>query len=180
MALPGRSDELVEAVAAANPNTVVLVNAGSPVSMEWATTSVRWRRCGTSARRAATRSPTCWWATTPPPDGCPTTFPMRYEDTPAIDDYPGSDGEVHYREGVFVGYRSYDRRDLTPRFCFGHGLTYTTFEYGQPTLDRDEVGPGDVVEVSVDVTNTGQRAASEVVQCYVADPESAVPRPPRS
>jgi beta-glucosidase len=179
MRLPGRSDELVEAVAAANQNTVVLVNAGSPVEMTWSDRVGALAQMWYLGQESGNAIADLLVGDHSPSGRLPTTFPMDYEDNPAIGDYPGSDGEVHYREGVFVGYRSYDHRDLSPRFCFGHGLTYTTFEYGQPVLDRDEVGPGEVVELSVEVTNSGARAGSEVVQCYVGDPEASVPRPPR-
>jgi beta-glucosidase len=94
----------------------------------------------------------------------PVTFPRAIEDTPAFDHNPGNDGKVAYGEGVFVGYRHYDTRRIEPRYPFGHGLSYTSFEYGPPSLDG---GGGGGRTVRLDVTNTGTRAGCEVVQFYV-------------
>jgi len=105
----------------------------------------------------------------------PQTVPMRYEDNPAHANYPGADGVVRYSEGVFIGHRHYDANGIDPRFAFGHGLSYTSFDYGTLEVDRD----GEDVVAYLDVTNTGQRSGKEVVQLYVADVESSVPRPPR-
>jgi beta-glucosidase len=103
----------------------------------------------------------------------PTTFPRRLQDTPAFENYPGSEGVVRYAEGLFVGYRYYDRHHLEPRFCFGHGLSYTTFAYGALRTDVH----GDAVELAIDVTNTGSRPGLEVVQVYVRDPQASVEQP---
>jgi beta-glucosidase len=84
---------------------------------------------------------------------------------------------VEYGEGVFVGYRHYDAKGVEPRFPFGHGLSYTRFDYGSLSLSADEIGPGDDLEVAVEITNTGDRAGREVVQLYVSDLEASVPRP---
>ena len=99
----------------------------------------------------------------------PLTFPRRMEDTPAFLNDPGEAGHVLYGEGVFVGYRFYEARRIEPRFAFGHGLSYTTFAYGDLTVDADDV--------AVDVTNTGDRTGAEVVQLYVRDVEATVRRP---
>jgi beta-glucosidase len=112
----------------------------------------------------------------------PTTIPVRIEDTPAFKSYPGEGGEVHYEEGVFVGYRWYDARLIEPRFCFGHGLSYTSFSLEPPTvsaraLSVDALGDGATVRITVPVRNTGARAGAEVVQCYVHDAEASVDRP---
>ncbi|HEY5153405.1 MAG TPA: fibronectin type III-like domain-contianing protein, partial [Acidimicrobiales bacterium] len=87
--------------------------------------------------------------------------------------YPGSDGKVTYGEGVLVGYRHFDAHQVEPAFCFGHGLSYTTFAYGEPTVVADGAG----VSVVVEVTNTGARRGSEVVQLYVGEVEARVTRP---
>ena len=112
----------------------------------------------------------------------PTTFPVRIEDTPAFKSYPGEGGQVHYEEGVFVGYRWYDARSIEPRFCFGHGLSYTSFELEPPTVSDDELhvdqlADGATVRVGVRVHNSGARRGAEVVQCYVHDAEASVDRP---
>jgi beta-glucosidase len=101
----------------------------------------------------------------------PTTIPKRYEDNPAFENYPGADNEVHYEEGVFVGYRHYDENDIEPLYPFGHGLSYTTFDYGELRVDG--------LTASIEITNTGSVAGKEVVQLYVADLASSVSRPPK-
>ena len=103
----------------------------------------------------------------------PTSLPVRLEDTPAYPFYPGDGQTLHYGEGVLIGYRHYDTKDVAPRFCFGHGLSYTTFGYEGLTLERD----GTDLVVEVEVTNTGPRRGAEVVQVYVRRPRSGVERP---
>jgi len=169
--LPPPQDELVRAVAAANARTAVVLNAASPTAMPWA---------GDVGAIVQAWFPGEEWGNAladivsgdvSPSGKLPTTFPMRIEDTPAFTNYPGERGEVRYGEGVFVGYRWYDARNIEPRFCFGHGLSYTTFEIGEPQWDGEEL--------RVDVTNTGTMRGGEVVQVYVHDLESSVARPPR-
>ena len=94
---------------------------------------------------------------------------MRLQDNPTYINYPGENGHVLYGEGIFVGYRYYEKKEVAPLFPFGHGLSYTTFEYSHLRLNGTEFKPGEQIEVSVDVTNTGGRAGQEVVQVYVRD-----------
>jgi beta-glucosidase len=98
---------------------------------------------------------------------------MSYEDNPALPNYPGANNEVRYEEGVMVGYRHYDTNGVTPRFPFGHGLSYTTFDYGPLNVEKS----GDEVRAAIEVTNTGDMAGKEVVQLYVTDSECSVRRP---
>ncbi len=109
------------------------------------------------------------------------TVPLRLQDTPSYLNFPGDSQLVRYGEGVFIGYRGHDALDQEVSHPFGFGLSYTTFELGSPTVDVDgSVAVGDLrVDVTVAVTNTGDRAGAEVVQVYVGDLESAVARPPR-
>ncbi|MGQ9779565.1 MAG: fibronectin type III-like domain-contianing protein, partial [Bacillota bacterium] len=107
----------------------------------------------------------------------PVTFPRRLEDTPAFLDCLGG-LEVRYGEGIFVGYRYYDRRGVAPLFPFGHGLSYTTFAYDGLVAPR-QAKIGEPVRLSVRVTNTGPWAGKEVVQVYIRDEESSLPRPPK-
>jgi beta-glucosidase len=109
----------------------------------------------------------------------PFTMPRRLEDTPAFTNStaPGL-REVLYGEGIFVGYRWYDAKGIEPLFPFGHGLSYTSFEYGDLRMPAD-VPAGGTVTVTAAVRNTGPRAGAEVVQLYVADTASSLPRPPR-
>ena len=105
------------------------------------------------------------------------TFPMRLEDNPAYINYPGENGKVYYGEGIFVGYRYYEKKNIVPLFPFGFGLSYTSFAYANLRLSRAAIAPGETLTVSVDVTNTGPRAGMEVVQLYVRDERSQVQRP---
>jgi beta-glucosidase len=109
----------------------------------------------------------------------PQTFPRRWRDNPTWSQdpeiYPGIDGKVRYEEGLFIGYRHYDRQGIEPMFAFGHGLGYTSFELADLTVERTEAG----VRGKVALTNTGDRRGSTVVQLYVGDREASVPRPLR-
>jgi beta-glucosidase len=109
----------------------------------------------------------------------PVTFPVRLEDSPAYINasYPDC-REVNYGEGVFVGYRYYDQKDVTPLFPFGHGLSYTSFAYSDLKVTK-KVKAGGKVEVSLTVTNSGEVAGKEVVQLYISDRNASLPRPPR-
>jgi beta-glucosidase len=175
--LPGRQVELIERVAAANPRTIVVVNAGAPVRMPWLE-RVRavvqlWypgQECGNALADVL-------FADVNPSGRLPTTFPKRIEDTPAFLHYPGEAGKVVYGEGLFMGYRYYDKRRVEPLFAFGHGLSYTRFRYANLRLERARVKNGEPVVALVDVTNEGARSGQEVVQLYVRDVASRLARP---
>jgi beta-glucosidase len=172
--LPGRQVELVRAAVAANPRTIVVINAGSPVDVNWADevpgVLVGWF----SGQEWGHALADVLLGVADPGGRLPTTWPRRLEDTPAFTSYPGEEGHVRYGEGVFSGHRWYDARRIEPAYCFGHGLSYTTFAYGTPTVAAAD---DDVVLVTVPVTNTGDRPGSHVVQCYVRDVVSSVSRP---
>lgn len=175
--LPAEQDELVRAVAAANPATVVVVNSGSPVTMEWADEVAAVAQLWYLGQETGTALAAVLFGDTDAAGRLPTTFPHRIEDTPAFAFYPGSHGRSPYGEGVFVGYRHYDAHGVEPRFCFGHGLSYTRFEYGELTVEHD--GVSSHMAVSLDVTNVGERWGREVVQLYVRDVEASLSRPER-
>jgi len=105
--------------------------------------------------------------------------PARLQDTPAFGYFPGERDELRYGEGLFVGYRWYEARGIDVTFPFGHGLSYTTFTLGEPVPSAASFAPGEELVLSVPVTNSGPRAGTEVVQCYVAPPPGALVRPPR-
>ena len=177
MNLVGKQNELVERVAAANKNTIVILNTGSPVTMPWldkvASVLEAWytgQECGNAIADVL-------FGDVNPSGKLSQTFPMRLEDNPAYINYPGENGKVQYGEGLFVGYRYYEKKDIAPLFPFGFGLSYTTFEYGSLRLSTQEMEPNDTLQVSIDVTNTGQVAGKEVVQLYVADVQSRLRRP---
>jgi beta-glucosidase len=106
----------------------------------------------------------------------PQTYPQRLADNPAYINYPGEKGEVVYGEGIYVGYRYYDKKDVAPLFPFGHGLSYTTFAYRHLKVNAAYM-PGEPIQVSVEVENTGKRAGKEVVQLYIRDVQASVSRP---
>jgi beta-glucosidase len=107
----------------------------------------------------------------------PTTFPVRLEDNPAYINYPGENGKVRYGEGIFVGYRYYDKKDIEPLFSFGHGLSYTTFKYSNLRLSARSITPDQTLKVKVDITNTGKAMGKEIVQLYVRDVKATFARP---
>ena len=107
----------------------------------------------------------------------PQTFPRRLEDDPAYINYPGEGGHVRYGEGLYVGYRYYEKKKIEPLFPFGFGLSYTRFRFGALTLSAGSIGPGETIEASIEVANVGDREGSTVVQFYIADDEASVSRP---
>jgi beta-glucosidase len=168
MELPARQAELIEKVAATNPRTVVVVNAAAPVDMAWAGKVAAVLQCSFGGEEMAGAVADVVMGRAEPGGRLPTTIPAQLAHNPSYDNFPGEGGELRYGEGVFMGYRGYEHRGTVPRFPFGHGLSYTTFDFGEPALSATEVRSGDTLTVSVAVTNTGTRAGSEVVQCYVA------------
>jgi beta-glucosidase len=174
--LPGAQDELVARVAAANPNTVVVVNAGSPIPMPWldAVRAVLW--IWYPGQELGDALADVLLGEADPGGRLPTTFARRLQDTPAFVDYPGEFGRVRYGEGLFVGHRWYDARGIEPLFPFGHGLSYTDFEVRAVTATA---GPGGEVTVEVTVANVGDRPGTEVLQIYVEPPAGPARRPVR-
>jgi beta-glucosidase len=178
LSLPGRQAELIAAVGAANPRTVVVLNAGSPVDVEgWVdgvgATLALWYP-GQEGGRALAE---VLFGDASPSGRLPTTFPRRIEDTPAFASYPGEFGRVRYGEGLFIGYRYTETVGREPRFAFGHGLGYTRFDYGAIEVESDTVQSGRPLRAHLDVTNAGEVAGAEVVQLYLRFPESKVARP---
>jgi beta-glucosidase len=175
MDLPGDQKLLIRAVAAANPRTIVVVNAGAPVTMPWVDDVAAILQLWFPGMEGGNALADVLFGDVDASGRLPTTFPRRLQDCPAYPNYPGRDGVVNYAEGLLVGYRHYDRRQVEPRFCFGHGLSYTRFEYSQLALEQI----GDGLRVTVDVTNVGERSGAEVVQVYVRDPAAADDEPER-
>ena len=177
MDLPGEQNLLVERVAAANSNTVVVLNSGSPVSMPWldkVKAVVQMWYLGQESGNAITD---VLFGEADPSGRLPTTFPKRIEDTPAYINFPGENGKVYYGEGLFVGHRYYDEKKIEPLFPFGHGLSYTQFAYGPVSLGAEHYKAGDQIHVQVEVRNVGERKGTEVVQLYVRDVDSSLTRP---
>jgi beta-glucosidase len=179
MDLPGEQDELVRRVAAANPNTVVVVNTASPVTMDWADACGAIVQGWFGGQEMGDALADVLFGDAEPSGRLPTTIPLREQHNPAYGNFPTENGEVRYGESILVGYRWYDARTLPTRFPFGHGLSYTTFTIDAPVIARDAITAGDAATLEVTVTNTGARRGAEVVQCYVAPRTSALLRPPK-
>ncbi|RME80975.1 MAG: beta-glucosidase, partial [Caldilineae bacterium] len=177
MDLPGQQNELIRRVAAANPRTVVVLNAGSPLTMPWLDDVAAVVQAWYGGQEAGNAIADVLFGDAEPAGRLPTTFPRRLADNPAYLNYPGENGHVLYGEGLFVGYRYYDKKGIEPLFPFGFGLGYTDFEYGNLRLSADQLTPDDVLTLTVDVQNTGSRPGSDVVQVYVRDVESRLVRP---
>lgn len=172
--LPGDQDELVRRVCAVNPRTVVVVNAGSPVQMDWADQAAAIVVPWLGGQEMAAALVDVLYGDAEPAGRLPVSFPMRLEHTPAFGSFPGENHRAVYGEGLYVGYRWYTSRHLPTRFPFGAGGSYTTFAWGEPLLS----GENEFV-VEVPVTNTGSRRGAEVVQVYVEPGPSRLHRPLR-
>jgi len=178
--LPGRQLELIQAVAAANPRTVVVLINGAPLNVQpWLGSVAALLEAWYPGQEGGHALADILFGDVNPSGKLPDTFPVRLQDNPAWGAYPGDGKSVRYEEGVFVGYRHYDTRDIDPAFPFGFGLSYTQFAYGAPRLSAKAMSGDETVQVAVDVGNTGDRAGKEVVQLYVRDLEASVPRPLR-
>ncbi|MEQ1900396.1 MAG: glycoside hydrolase family 3 C-terminal domain-containing protein [Devosia sp.] len=181
--LPGRQNELVAAVAAANPRTIVVLQTGGPVEMPWLGQVAGVIAAWYTGQEVGNAIADVLTGAAEPGGRLPQSFPVRWRDNPTQSQdpevYPGHDGRVRYEEGVFIGYRHYDRGGIATLFPFGFGLSYTSFSLGNLSIDAGRFESEGRVSVSLDVANTGARAGSEVVQLYVGDPEASVPRPPK-
>jgi beta-glucosidase len=179
--LPSAQDALISAVAAANPRTVVVVNAGAPVAMPWLGSVAAVVDAWYPGQTSGTALANVLFGEADPGGHLPVTFPASLSQVPAshTEQFPGDGTDVLYSEGVDVGYRWYDAKSETPLFPFGYGLSYTRFAFSQLRVSPGSVtGTGDV-RVSAVITNTGSRAGSDVAQLYIGDP-AATGEPPRS
>ncbi|MBT2498590.1 glycoside hydrolase family 3 protein [Agromyces sp. ISL-38] len=177
LALPGRQDDLVRAVVAANPRTVVLVNAGSPVLMPWrndvAAVLVGWF----GGQEFGDAIADVLLGLAEPGGRLPTTWPALESDVPVLDTIP-VDGTLAYDEGIHIGYRAWLRTGATPAYWFGHGLGYTDIAITEVSAPTSALA-GESVEVSATVTNTGAREGKHVVQVFAERPDSSVDRAAR-
>jgi beta-glucosidase len=164
--LPGDQDELIREVAAANPRTVVVLNTGAPVLTPWADDVAALLQMWFPGYEGSAALGEVLFGDTEPRGRLPFTIPQRIEDTPGFLTDFGEAGRHRYPEGVFVGHRWYQARSIRPAWWFGHGLGYTTSEFGDATIVDD----GRQLTVAVPVTNTGHRDGSEVVQVYATRP----------
>ena len=179
LALPYGQDALIEAVAKANKNTVVVLNNGTPCLMPWLAQIPAVLEAWFPGEEGGTALASILFGDVNPSGHLPDTLGVRREDYPDTGHFPGVKGKVDYAEGIYVGYRHFDKAGIAPLFPFGHGLSYTTFRYANLTVGGPGPGPDGVFNVRFDVTNTGTRAGAEVVQLYVHDTAPQIDKPVR-
>lgn len=177
MAMPACQNALIAAVAAAQPNTVVVLHNGSPVECPWAEDVAAILELYLGGQGVGEACDALLWGEANPCGRLAETFPLRLEDTPCYLDFPGDGKTVKYSEGVYVGYRYYEAKKLPVRWAFGHGLSYTTFGFANLKLSAETLDDTGTLTVRVDVTNTGKVFGKEVVQLYVADKTGTFGRP---
>lgn len=185
LGLPYGQDKVIEALAAANKNFVVVNISGNAVSMPWIKKVPAVMQAWFLGSESGNSIADVIFGKVNPSGKLPFTFPARLEDVAAhaTGEYPGvkrADKDIwdeRYNEGIFVGYRWHDTKKIAPLFAFGHGLSYTTFDFGKVTADRKNISGNDKITFTVPVTNTGEVAGAEVVQLYISDPKCTVERP---
>ena len=172
MDLPAGQDELIQAVEAVNPHTIVVLNTGDPVTMtKWIDKTPALVEMWYGGQEAGHALASILFGDANPSGKLPVSFPKRFEDSPAASNYPGENLKVNYAEGIYVGYRYFDTKNVEPQFPFGFGLSYTTFEYSDLKVASDSV--------QLKIRNTGTREGAEIVQLYVHDGHSKIDRPLR-
>lgn len=179
MAMPACQNRLIEAVAGANPNTVVVLHNGSPVEMPWLGKVKAVLEAYLGGQAVGIAAVRLLYGDANPCGHLAETFPVKLSDNPSYIYYGGEGNEADYREGVFVGYRYYDKKEMPVLFPFGFGLSYTTFACSNLRLSGQKITDQETLTAAVTVTNTGSRAGKTVVQLYVGDRESTVLRPIR-
>ena len=179
LGLPYNQDKLISELAKVNKNFVAVNISGNAVAMPWVNEVPAIVQAWFLGSEAGNAIAAVLVGDVNPSGKLPFTFPVKLEDNGAIamGEYPGSKGQLTYNEGIFVGYRWNDKQNIKPLFSFGHGLSYTTFEYGKVTADKKEMTEADKMTFTVSVKNTGTREGSEVVQLYISDLKSTLPRP---
>ena len=176
--LPGDQPELIRRVCTANPKTIVVLNVGAPHDLSWLDDPAAVLSVGFGGQELGDAVVDMLLGDVEPSGRAPTTVGARYEHFGAYPNYPGDNSIVRYGEGVFSGHRFHDAMHIEPAVPFGFGLGYTTFEIGAPSAPS-AASPGDTITVTVDVTNTGTRRGSEVVQVYVEPVDPVILRPVR-
>ena len=179
MDLPASHNALIEAVAQAQPNTVVVLHNGSPVAMPWIRSVKAVLEMYLGGETIGEATTNLLFGKANPSGRLPETFPMKLEDTPAYLFYPGEGEHAPYPEGVFIGYRYYVTKKMPVLFPFGYGLSYTTFVYTDLEVDTKEIREGGEMHVRVKVKNIGKVAGREVVQLYTGPNGGRVKRPSR-
>ena len=179
MRMPDSQNYLIHEVCKVQPNVVVVLHNGSPVEMPWAEEVSGILEAYLGGQGVGTAEVRILFGEANPCGKLAETIPYKLFDNPSYLNFPGDGETVAYREGIFVGYRYYDRKEMAVRYPFGYGLSYTEFSYSNLQLDKSSMKDTDTLTVSVDITNTGKRAGKEIVQLYVADRTGSADRPVR-
>lgn len=179
MHLPDCQNHLIQEICKVQPNTVVVLHNGSPVEMPWAEEVKGILELYLGGQAVGEAAVHLLYGDANPCGRLAETIPFQLEDNPSYLNFPGDGTKVHYQEGIFVGYRYYDKKNMPVRYPFGYGLSYTTFVYSDLLLDKSEMKDTDTLHVSVKVKNTGNAAGKEVVQLYVSNQTKTSMRPVR-
>lgn len=175
--LPPEQDKLIDELVQLGKKTVVVLHNGAPVAMPWidkVDAVLDMFLGGDGVGEATVR---LLWGDVNPSGKLSETYPIKLSDNPSFLNFPGDAGNPIYAEGIFIGYRYYEKKRLSVLFPFGHGLSYTEFEYMDPKISKERITDNDTVEVSIDIWNVGRYPGKETVQLYVSDNESKVTRP---
>jgi beta-glucosidase len=177
MKMPENHNRLINEIAKIHENVIVVLSNGSPVEMPWIdkVKGILETYLGGQAWGGAVAD--ILFGVISPCGKLAETFPKKLSDNPSYLNFPGEDDRVEYREGIFIGYRYYDKKEMEVLFPFGYGLSYTTFEYSDLILDKKEITDNETLRVRVKVKNTGNYPAKEIIQLYVRDVQSSVIRP---
>jgi beta-glucosidase len=175
--IPENHSRLIEAAAEVNDNMIVVLSNGSPVEMPWLSKVKAVLEGYLSGEAGGGAMADLLFGITNPSGKLAETFPLKLSHNPSYLNFPGEGDIVEYREGLFVGYRYYEAKDIEPLFPFGFGLSYTSFSYTGISLDKKEMSDSEIVNVAVKVKNTGKLKGKEIVQLYIRDVKSSVIRP---
>ena len=177
--MPYEQDELIAALSKVNPNVVVVLVTGNAVAMPWIKNVPSVVEAWYGGTEAGNAIASILFGDVNPSGKLPFTFPVKLEDNSAhaLGEYPGDGENVTYKEGIFVGYRWADKQKSKPLFPFGHGLSYTTFDYGKAVADKKVISKDDQITFTVTLSNVGNRPGAETVQLYIGDKKSSLPRP---
>ncbi|MDR3285919.1 MAG: glycoside hydrolase family 3 C-terminal domain-containing protein [Prevotellaceae bacterium] len=177
--LPYEQDVLIAELVKTNPKTAVIIISGNAVAMPWVKQTPAIVEAWYNGTEAGNALAAILFGDVNPSGKLPFTFPVRLQDNGAhtAGDYPGDGENETYKDDIFVGYRWLDKENISPLFAFGHGLSYTTFNYGKATADKNKIAANEKLKVTIPVKNIGTRDGAEVVQLYISDKKSSLPRP---
>lgn len=175
--MPPNQNHLIEELAEVNENIIVVLSNGSPVTMPWLKKAKGVLEAYLTGQAGGGAAADILFGHVNPSGKLAETFPQKLSDNPSYLFFPGENDTVEYREGIFVGYRYYDSKEIKPLFPFGYGLSYTNFEYSDLKIEKNEITDQERVNISLKVKNTGEVYGKEIVQLYIADPESTVIKP---